>query len=59
MTNQSTALEGGAMPSTQGLNPLTNDDINKALKAMEYDMAKERVEPYIVDMTKELPGYYH
>ena len=43
------------MPSTQGLNPLTNDDINKALKAMEYDMAKERVEPYIVDMTKELP----
>ena len=55
MTNQSTALEGGAMPSTQGLNPLTNDDINKALKAMEYDMAKERVEPYIVDMTKELP----
>jgi hypothetical protein len=43
------------MPSTQGLNPLTNDDINKALKRMEYDMAKERVEPYIVDMTKELP----
>ena len=55
MINQSTALEGGAMPSTQGLNPLTNDDINKALKRMEYDMAKERVEPYIVDMTKELP----
>ena len=43
------------MPSTQGLNPLTSDDITKALKQMEYDMAKERVEPYIVDMSKPLP----
>ena len=55
MINQSTALEGGDMPSTQGLNPLTQSDIDKHLKAMEYDLAKERVEPYIVDMTKELP----
>ena len=50
MINQSTALEGGAMPSTQGLNPLTQSDIDKHLKAMEYDLAKERVEPYIVEM---------
>ena len=55
MTNQSTALEGGAMPSNVKFNPLTTRDVDKALKAMEYDMAKERVEPYIVDMTKELP----
>ena len=55
MTNQSTALEGGAMPSAVKFNPLTTRDVDKALKAMEYDMAKERVEPYIVDMTKELP----
>ena len=55
MINQSTALEGGAMPSTQGLNPLTQSDIDKHLKAMEYDLARERVEPYIVDMSKQLP----
>ena len=55
MTNKSTALEGGAMPSSVKFNPLTTRDVDKALKAMEYDMAKERVEPYIVDMTKELP----
>ena len=55
MTNQSTALEGGAMPSAVKYNNLTQSAMDKALKAMEYDMAKERVEPYIVDMTKELP----
>ena len=43
------------MPSSVKFNPLTTRDVDKALKAMEYDMAKERVEPYIVDMTKELP----
>ena len=37
------------------LNPLTQSDIDKQLKAMEYDAAMERIEPYIVDMTKELP----
>ena len=55
MINQLTASEGGVMPSTQGLNPLTQSDIDKHLKAMEYDLAKERVEPYIVDMSKQLP----
>ena len=43
------------MPSSVKFNPLTTRDVDKALKAMEYDMAKERVEPYIVDMSKELP----
>ena len=43
MTNQSTALEGGAMPSTQGLNPLTNDDINNALRELPaHDDSNER-----------------
>ena len=37
------------------LNPLTQSDIDKQLKRMEYDAAMERVEPFIVDMTKELP----
>ena len=55
MTNQSTTLEGGAMPSSVKFNTLTSGSMDRALKAMEYDMAKERVEPYIVDMTKELP----
>ncbi|MBR5200299.1 MAG: AAA family ATPase [Alistipes sp.] len=55
MNNQSTALEGGAMPSAHKFNPLTTDAIAKSIKAMEYDMAKERVEPYIVDMSKQLP----
>ena len=46
MTNQSTALEGGAMPSSVKFKPLTTRDVDKVLKAMEYDMAKERVEPF-------------
>ena len=55
MNNQSKAQGGGAISATQGLNPLTQSDIDKHLKAMEYDLAKERVEPYIVDMSKQLP----
>ena len=43
------------MPSAHKFNPLTTDAIAKSIKAMEYDMAKERVEPYIVDMSKQLP----
>ena len=55
MSNQSTQLEGGAMPSRPQLNALTGAGLTKALKAMEYDAAEERLEPYIVDMSKELP----
>ena len=42
-------------PTTAKFNALTPGSLDKALKAMEYDMARERVEPYVVDMTKELP----
>ena len=55
MINQSTTAGGGATSSPRVFNPLTTDAIAKSLKAMEYDEAKERVEPYIVDMTKQLP----
>ena len=55
MSNQSTQLEGGATPSRPQLNALTGAGLTKALKAMEYDAAEERLEPYIVDMSKELP----
>ena len=55
MINQSTTAGGGATASPRVFNPLTTDAIAKSLKAMEYDEAKERVEPYIVDMTKQLP----
>ena len=55
MNNQSKAQGGGAISATPVFNPLTQSDIDKQLKRMEYDLAKERVEPYIVDMTKELP----
>ena len=55
MINQSTTAGGGATASPRVFNPLTADAIAKSLKAMEYDEAKERVEPYIVDMTKQLP----
>ena len=55
MSNQQTSAVGASTPSARMLNPLTQSDIDKALKAMEYDAAMERVEPYIVDMTKELP----
>ena len=55
MSNQSTQLEGGATPSRPQLNALTGAGLAKALKAMEYDAAEERLEPYIVDMSKELP----
>ena len=51
----STPSVGANAPSTPKYNPLTQSDIDKQLKRMEYDMAKERVEPYIVDMTKQLP----
>lgn len=34
------------------LSHLTNEAL---LKAMEYDMIEERISPYIVDMSKELP----
>ena len=34
------------------LSHLTNEAL---LKAMQYDMVEERISPYIVDMTKELP----
>ena len=69
MINQQTSAVGASTPavgastpsvgadatSTPKYNPLTQSDIDKHLKAMEYDLAKERVEPYIVDMSKQLP----
>jgi hypothetical protein len=55
MKTTTNKLEGAAMPSTPVLNPLTQSDIDKAIKRMEYDLAEERVKPYVVDMTKELP----
>ncbi len=62
MNNQQTSAVGASTPtvgadatSTPKYNPLTQSDIDKHLKAMEYDLAKERVEPYIVDMSKQLP----
>ena len=69
MINQQTSAVGASTPSvgastpsvgadatsTSKYNPLTQSDIDKHLKAMEYDLAKERVEPYIVDMSKQLP----
>jgi hypothetical protein len=55
MSNQQSSAAGASTPSARKLNPLTQSDIDKQLKAMEYDAAMERVEPFIVDMTKELP----
>ena len=62
MINQQTSAVGASVPavgadatSISKYNPLTQSDIDKHLKAMEYDLAKERVEPYIVDMSKQLP----
>ena len=51
----STPAVGADATSTPKYNPLTQSDIDKHLKAMEYDLARERVEPYIVDMSKQLP----
>ena len=69
MINQQTSAVGASTPavgastpsvgadatSTPKYNPLTQSDIDKHLKDMEYDLARERVEPYIVDMSKQLP----
>lgn len=55
MNNQPKAQGGGAISATPVFNPLTAEDIDKQLKKMEYDMALERVEPYIVDMSKQMP----
>ena len=51
----STEGTGVVAPRPSQFNPLTQSDIDKQLKRMEYDLAEERVKPYIVDMTKELP----
>ena len=53
MSLQATSGSGthSGKPLTDKFKSLTN----KALKEWEYDLAKERVEPYIVDMSKELP----
>ena len=51
----STEGAGAVAPRPLQFNPLTQSDIDKQLKRMEYDLAEERVKPYIVDMAKELP----
>ena len=48
-------MVGATTPTNTRFNPLTRSDIDKQLKRMEYDLAEERVKPYIVDMAKELP----
>ena len=48
-------MVGATTPTNTRFNPLTQSDIDKQLKRMEYDLAEERVKPYIVDMAKELP----
>ena len=55
MNQQTTPLVGATTPTNTQFNPLTQSDIDKQLKRMEYDLAEERVKPYIVDMAKELP----
>lgn len=42
-----------AMPAE--FSALTGKALEKAIKAWEYDLAEERLQPYIIDMTKELP----
>ena len=37
------------------LNGLTGAALDRAVKRLEYDLAEERVKPYMVDMTRELP----
>ena len=55
MINQTATHGGVATPSTTMYNPLTQSDIDKAIKRMEYDLAEERIKPYVIDMTKQLP----
>ena len=55
MSNQQTSAVEASTLTAPKYNPLTKGDIDRALKAMEYDLAEERVKPYVVDMTKELP----
>ena len=62
MTENLTAQPKSLQP-TSGSGTPTNEPLldkfkpltDKALREWEYDLAKERVEPYIVDMSKELP----
>ncbi len=42
-----------AMP--EEFNALTGKALEKAIKAWEYDMAEERIQPYVIDMSKQLP----
>ena len=43
------------IPLPPQFSTLTGESLDSAIKAFEYDLAKERVEPYMIDMTKELP----
>lgn len=42
-------------PLPQEFIDLTGKALEKAIKAWEYDLTEERVQPYLIDMTKELP----
>ena len=45
----------GAAPMPAEFNALTGRALERAIKAWEYDLDEARVQPYVVDMEKELP----
>ena len=52
MDSNTTTNSTQSIVKSPKLSHLTNEAL---LKAMEYDMIEERISPYIVDMSKELP----
>ena len=42
-------------PMPEEFNSLTGISLEKAIKKWEQEMAEERIHPYVVDMTKQLP----
>ena len=52
MSNNPTSIAGSSTVKLSNLMPLTNQAL---LKASQFDMVEQRIQPYIVDMNKELP----
>ena len=50
-----TALDGEFRGFTPQFNLLTDKELDAAVKAFEIEILEERIAPYIVDMTKQLP----
>ena len=55
MSNFLPTLASNGKPYPEQFKQLSGYSLEKAIKEFEYDLMEEKLQPYIVDMTKELP----